>query len=115
MISGGFGLFYDTTAAGLLDDLLGNPPAAVSLRVRGTAGTGVLPFDNTAAGAPATFAASAAAFNINESFNTIYSNLQALGTQFNPPAVTALVGTMHTPQWQEWNLSVRQELNRTSC
>ena len=115
VISGGFGLFYDTTAAGLLDNLLGNPPSAVSLRVRGTAGVGVLPFDNTAAGAPATFAASAAAFNINESYNTIHANLLALGTAFNPPAVTALVGTMHTPQWQEWNLSVQQELNRTSA
>jgi outer membrane receptor protein involved in Fe transport len=114
VVSGGFGLFYDTTAAGLLDDLLGNPPSAVSLRVRGTAGVGVLPFDNTAAGAPATFAASAAAFNINESYNTIHANLAALGTAFNPPAVTALVGTMHTPQWQEWNLSVQQQLDRTS-
>jgi outer membrane receptor protein involved in Fe transport len=114
VISGGIGIFYDTTAAGLLDDLLGNPPAAVALRVKGVAGTGVLPFDNTAAGAPATFAASAAAFNITQSYNTISSNLAALGTAFNPPAFTSLVGTMHTPQWQEWNLSVQQQLDRTS-
>jgi len=114
VVSGGIGIFYDTTAAGLLDDLLGNPPAAVALRVKGTAGVGVLPFDNTAAGAPATFAASAAAFDITESYNTIYNNLHALGTAFNSPAFTALVGTMHTPQWQEWNLSVQQQLNRTS-
>jgi hypothetical protein len=114
VISGGIGIFYDTTAAGLLDDLLGNPPAAVSLRVRGTAGVGVLPFDNTSAGAPATFAASAAAFNINESYNTIKTNLATLGTAFTSPAFTSLVGTMHTPQWQEWNLSVQQQLNRSS-
>jgi hypothetical protein len=114
VVSGGIGIFYDTTAAGLLDDLLGNPPAAVALRVRGVAGVGVLPFDNTAAGAPATFSASAAAFNITESYNTIYNNLAALGTHFTSPGVTSLVGTMHTPQWQEWNLSVQQELNRSS-
>lgn len=114
VVSGGIGIFYDTTAAGLLDDLLGNPPAAVALRVKGTAGVGVLPFDNTAAGAPATFAASAAAFDITQSYNTIHTNLLALGTAFNPPAFTSLVGTMHTPQWQEWNLSVQQELNRSS-
>ncbi len=114
VVSGGIGLFYDTTAAGLLDDLLSNPPAAVQLRVRGTAGVGVLPFDNTSAGAPATFAASAAAFNINQNYNTIKANLKLLGTAFNSPGFTSLVGTMHTPQWQEWNLSLQQELSRTS-
>lgn len=114
VVSGGIGLFYDTTAAGLLDDLLGNPPAAVSLRVRGTAGVGVLPFDNTINGAPATYAASASAFNINESYNTIHTNLLAQGVAFNAPAFTALQGTMHTPQWQEWNFGVQQQLTRTS-
>ena len=59
-------------------------------------------------------AASAAAFNITQSYNTIHGNLSALGTAFNAPAFTSLVGTIKAPQWQEWNLSVQQELNRTS-
>ncbi len=61
VFSGGFGIFYDSPAAGLVDDLLGNPPVAVAIRVRPSAG--VLPFDP--AGGAATWAASANAFNIN--------------------------------------------------
>ncbi len=64
VISGGFGIFYDSPAAGVVDDLLANPPASVAIRVRPT--TGTLPFDP--AGGAATWAASANAFNINDSY-----------------------------------------------
>ncbi len=33
VISGGFGLFYDSPPAGLVDNLLGNPPVSVNFRV----------------------------------------------------------------------------------
>jgi len=115
VFSGGVALFYDNPAAGLLDNLLANPPASVALRVKGTPGVGVLPFDTTPNGAAATFQASAAAFSITDSYNTIKSNLSALGTAFNAPALTVLVGKIRSPQWQEWNFSVQQELNHNTA
>ncbi len=41
VISGGFGIFYDNLAAGLIDDLLGDPPATLAIRVRPAAGVPV--------------------------------------------------------------------------
>jgi len=109
VFSGGFGLFYDSPAAGLVDDLLGNPPVAVAIRVRPSAG--VLPFDP--AGGAATWAASASAFSINKTYSQIASQLSALGSSFSAPSITAIVGTIHNPQIQEWNFQVQQELGRS--
>ncbi len=112
VISGGFGIFYDNPAAGLVDNLLGNPPASVSLRIRNSpSSAGVLPFDPN--GAPATWQTSADAFSVTDSFNTIKTKLP-LGVKFNPPAVGAIIGTIKAPEWDEWNLSVQQELNRST-
>jgi hypothetical protein len=112
VVSGGVGLFYDNPAAGLVDNLLANPPASVALRIRNLpASNGVLPFDPN--GAPSTWQTSASAFNIADSFNQISAALPT-GVVFNPPAANGLVGTIHSPEWQEYNLSVQQELNRTT-
>ncbi len=81
-------------------------------RVRGNpTSVGVLPFDP--AGAPATWQASANAFNINDSFNTIQGNLPA-GVVFQPPAANGIIGKIKAPEWDEYNLSVQQELNRST-
>jgi hypothetical protein len=115
VISGGFGLFYDNPAAGLVDNLLLNPPASVSLRVRSPdLVTGVSPYDPTANGAPHSWAASAAAFDIKQSYNQIQATLTALGAHLTAPNANGIVGTIHSPEWQEWNLSVQQELNRST-
>jgi len=112
VISGGIGLFYDNPAAGLVDNLLGNPPASVSLRIRSAdTVTGVVPFDPN--GAPLTWQQSASAFNIKDSFNQISAALP-LGVHFNPPAIGSIVGTIKGPEWTEYNLSVQQELNRST-
>lgn len=112
VVSGGYGLFYDNPAAGLVDNLLANPPNSVALRVKNSpTSLGVLPFDP--AGAPNTWQQSASAFNINDSFNQI-SDALPVGVTFNPPAFGALVGTIKSPEWSEWNLSVQQELNRST-
>jgi Carboxypeptidase regulatory-like domain len=111
VVSGGYGLFYDNPAAGLVDNLLGNPPDAVAIRVRNSpSSAGVLPFDPN--GAPATWQASASAFTITDSFNQIKAALPT-GVRFNPPSVGAIVGTIKAPEWSEWNLSVQQELSRS--
>jgi hypothetical protein len=113
VISGGFGLFYDNPAAGLVDSLLANPPASVALRVRPS--TGALAFDSTSTGAAATFQAAASAFDINQSFNQIATTLRAQGVTFTAPAVTTIVGTIHSPQAQEWNLKVQQQVGRNTA
>jgi hypothetical protein len=33
---------------------------------------------------------------------------------FNPPAIGSIVGTIKSPEWTEWNLSLQQELNRST-
>ena len=109
VISGGFMLAYDNPPAGLVDDLLANPPAAVAIRVRPTAGT--LGFDP--AGGAATWQASANAFALNKTFSQLSSQLAALGSVFTAPAVTGLVGTIHAPMWREWNLQVQRQLSNS--
>jgi len=111
VLSGGFGQFYDNPAAGMVDNLLANPPVSVMFRVRNSpASKGVLPFDP--AGAPATWQASANAFTITDSFNQIKASLPP-GVAFNPPAANGILGTIKAPEWQEWNFSVQQELSRS--
>ena len=72
---------------------------------------GVLPFDP--AGAPATWSASANAFSINDSFNQIQASLP-VGVAFNPPAFGAIVGTIKSPEWTEYNFSVQQQFSRST-
>ncbi len=109
VISGGFGIFYDAPPAGLVDDLLLNPPVSVTFRVRPT--SGIAPFDPT--GGPAVYSAAASAFNINESYSQIATALHALGVNFPAPAFTGIVGTMHAPEVQEYNFQIQQQLSNT--
>lgn len=112
VISGGIGLFYDNPAAGMVDNLLANPPVAVALRIHPNPNTGTLPFDTTANGSAATFAAAASAFDITQSYNQIKATLAAQGAVFTAPGFTSIVGTIHSPQAQEWNLQVQQGFGR---
>jgi len=112
VLSGGIGLFYDNPAAGMVDNLLGDPPATVAIRVRNSpSSAGVLPFDPS--GAPATWAASASAFSITNSFNQIQQSLPT-GVVFNPPAFGAIVGETKSPEWTEYNLAIQQEINKST-
>jgi hypothetical protein len=110
VFSGGFGIFYDSPAAGMVDDLLTNPPVVVDIRVRPSAG--VLPFDP--AGGAATWAASANAFSMQKTYSQIASELKAMGSVFAAPAVTSLVGTIHAPRWYEWNFQIQRQLSNST-
>jgi hypothetical protein len=111
VVSGGIGIFYDNPAAGLVDDLLANPPASTTFRVT----PNVLGFDPTSKGAAATWNAAAGAFSLSQSYNQIKANLMAIGVSFPAPAFTSLIGTIHAPQAQEWNLQVQKELNKSTA
>lgn len=122
VLSGGFGIFYDLPPAGLLDSLLENPPASVQIRVRPgpsqsnpNAPFGALAFDPGPNGGAALWAASANAFSITSNYNTISTNLSALGSVFEPPSITSVVGKLHAPEWQEWNLSLQQQLTNSTA
>jgi len=118
IISGGIGIFYDNPPAGTVDLILSNPPAAVLFIISpldasgGT--TGILPFDH-ANGAPATFAAASAAFNVNKSFNQLSNDLNPI-IGYNPPiSFNSFQGTIHSPQVQEWNLKLDQQIGRSTA
>jgi hypothetical protein len=108
VISGGIGIFYDNPAAGLVDNLLANPPVSVNFRIRPP--TGTYGFDPTATGSAATFTAASQAFNISKSYNQIESELAAIDVVFPAPAFNNLNGTIHAPQAQEWNMKVEQQI-----
>jgi Carboxypeptidase regulatory-like domain len=120
VISGGVGVFYDNPAAGLVDNLLGNPPASVFFFISPLDAnfntTGILPFDATnPASGPNAFKAASAAFTINKSYNQLSNILNPI-IGFNPPiGISAIEGTIHSPQVQEWNLKIDQEISRSTA
>jgi hypothetical protein len=73
-----------------------------------------LPFDPGPNGGAAIWANSASNFNINSSYNQIAATLHSLGSVFNPPSITALVGTIHSPQWQEWSFGVQRQITNST-
>ena len=113
VISGGFGVFYDNPAAGLVDDLLSNPPVAVQIRVRPAAGVPV--FDPGPTGGAAIWQASANAFSLNKTFSQISSQLAALGSVFAAPTLTGIIGTVHSPRVLQWNLQIQRELTGSTA
>jgi hypothetical protein len=116
VISGGFGLFYDNPPAGLVDDLLANPPVSVAIRVRPAIGTPA--FDPGPNGSASTWSQSAAAFNngfaSGQTYTQIANSLLPFGVHFAAPSFTALQGTIHAPRWQEWNLQFQQQINNNT-
>ena len=117
VLSGGFGLFYDNPPAGIVDDLLGNPPVAVAIRVRPS--TGTLAFDPGTNGSVYTWTQSAQAFNngftSGQTYTQIHNSLLPFGVNFAAPAFTALNGTIQAPTWKEWNVQVQQQIGRSTA
>jgi Carboxypeptidase regulatory-like domain len=117
VISGGVGIFYDNPAAGLVDNLLGNPPASVFFFIQPLDASfnqiGILPFDSSnPSSGPNAFKAASAAFDINQSYNQLSATLNPI-IGFNPPiGISSIQGTIHSPQVQEWNLKIDQEIVR---
>jgi Carboxypeptidase regulatory-like domain len=116
VISGGIGIFYDNPAAGMLDYELGNPgnPPATTLFTISpldstSATTGIAPFT----AGPAAFAAASSTFTLSKSYNQLSSVLDPI-IGFNPPvSFNSIQGTIHSPQSQEWNLKVDQEVTKS--
>jgi carboxypeptidase family protein len=116
VVSGGIGIFYDNPAAGMLDYELGNPgnPPATTLftiapQDASGATTGIAPFT----AGPAAFAAASSAFTLSKSYNQLSAVLDPI-IGFNPPvSFNSIQGTVHSPQAQEWNLKLDQEVTKS--
>ena len=115
VISGGGGIFYDNPAAGIVDNLLSNPPHSVFFNIvpldANSATTGIAPFTD----GPPAFAAASAAFSVNKSFNQLSSELDPI-IGYNPPlSITSIQGKIHSPQVEEWNLKVDQLITTSTA
>jgi hypothetical protein len=116
VISGGVGIFYDNPPAGMLDQELGNPgnpPATTLFTIEpldaSSATTGIAPFTK----GPAAFAAASSAFTLSKSYNQLSAILDPI-IGYNPPvSFNSIQGTIHSPQAQEWNLKVDQEITKS--
>jgi len=116
VISGGVGIFYDNPPAGMLDEELGlpgNPPATTLFTIApldaAAATTGIAPFTN----GPVAFKAASSAFTLSKSYNQLSAILDPI-IGFNPPvSFNSIQGTIHSPQAQEWNLKVDQEVSKS--
>jgi hypothetical protein len=119
VISGGVGIFFDAPEAAPLGVLLTNPPISESFMIEPLDANGqtigILPFDSSASnGGPASFAAASAAFNVNRSYNQFAALLNPLIGYTPPISITAIEGTIHSPQAQEWNLKVDHEITQST-
>jgi hypothetical protein len=116
VISGGVGIFFDNPPAGMLDEELGNPgnpPATTLFTIEplDAAGgsTGIAPFT----AGPTAFQAASSAFTLSKSYNQLSAILDPI-IGYNPPvSFNSIQGTIHSPQAQEWNLKVDQEITKS--
>ncbi|MGB7436130.1 MAG: carboxypeptidase regulatory-like domain-containing protein [Candidatus Acidiferrum sp.] len=119
VISGGVGIFYDNPPAGMLDNLLANPPNSVLFNIApldASGGTlGIAPFTTAPTGGPTSFKAASSAFNIHDSYNELSSVLTPIIGYTPPLNITSIQGTIHSPQVQEWNLKVDQEITKSTA
>ncbi len=110
IISGGIGIFYDAMSQGIMENAFLTMPFQNRISVYNS-----LWADPTAAGAAAQAAASSQAiatgFANGATFNTLSSAVALAGGRFSAPGFTTFTGTMHTPQFQEWNLQIQRELS----
>ncbi len=91
VISGGFGLFYDSPAAGAVDDLLANPPVARPLNVQPTKAAPWPSIPDRTVRMPSTRplpTPSTPGFASGQTYTQIAAPLQQLGVPFAPPNFT---------------------------
>ena len=110
VISGGFGLFYDSIPASLLETFASNVPYVNEFRVYAGENRPVLWADPGTTGAAAVASRSnqglLAGFNAGQSFDQIQASIP----DFAAPSFYSAPGTMKTPRFQEWNLQIQEAL-----
>ncbi len=118
VVSGGFGIFYDAFPAVLGDNLMNNLPNSVSIN-QGYAFTGAPTYwaNQTAPTSPWIVGQNTGnlihnGFANGASYNTLSSSVPP--GLFPSPSINSMPGQFHTPRYQEWNLSIEQQLDDKS-
>lgn len=109
VLRGGIGFFFDRFPATVADDLLQNPPfnnGFVVGNITTSSGTTTIPLS----AAPATAAAANAAFLSGFSSGGTASSIAASNPFFAPPSFFNPAGSLHSPQYQEWNFQIEKAL-----
>lgn len=109
VISGGIGIFYDAIAQGLVEPAFQNMPGYADFRLADG-----LWADPGASGSLAQLKLSAAALQAGFPNGASYASLSAAtGGAFRRPTFSTYSGSMHTPQYQEWNLQVQHAVSNS--
>jgi len=111
VVRGGIGIFFDRFPATVADDMLTNPPFNNGFVVGSNppkAPNMVVPLS----AAPATAAAANTAFTNGFASG---ATLAMLSTNpfFSPPAFFNPASSLHSPQYQEWNLQVEKSIGQS--
>jgi len=112
VVRGGFGIFYDALAAGVVDNFMLNLPNVVTVY-----NTGAIPWaDTTTPNSPyIQGAASAAAIKSGFANGASYDSLRAeLGSSFRTPTYINQTGTFHTPYYEQFSLGIQQAIGDRS-
>ena len=120
-VRGGFGMFADAFPGQIADSFLNNPPTNVPFTILSqnfgnsnapAAGYALIP---TAAGSAGTVAANSnAAFSSGFLHGATLNSLLAV-PGFSPPNITNAVHHIHYPTYEEWSLTVEQQLTKTAA
>jgi len=118
VLRGGFGIFYDSLPATLVEQSMLNPPGLNEFNYRSSAATGLppVPWVPTAAGSGGSIlAASNTAFVNGFATGGTLASISATAPVFTPPSIFNPAGTFSTPRFQEWNLEVQQAIGTKSA
>lgn len=103
VIRGGIGIFYDPLPGLIADSLSNNPPLYNSYTV---SGNNLAPAEVTSLFRDAD-AANATFLNGFASGQTL-AQIQAVNSNFSPPAISVPDSRIHSPQYQRWSLEIEQ-------
>ncbi len=117
VVRGGFGIFYDALAAGVVDNYMLNIPNVVTVYNTANDTAGVPWADTVTANSPYIQGAnSAAAIKAGFPNGASYDSLSAqLGPAFHTPTYNNQAGTFHTPYYEQWSVGLQQALGDKSA
>jgi len=118
VLSGGFGIFYDAFPAFITDSFVNVPYQVGVTLLSPLFGGSSNVFWGDPAGAAATVATTASVIRNGNSTTPSITNGLTVGKLIAaggaPPNITGFPGKLRTPQYQEWNFQVQQELDNRS-
>jgi hypothetical protein len=116
VVRGGIGIFFDRFPATVADDMLTNPPFnngfVVGTIPPGTSSVVPAGMAVPLSAAPATAAAANTAFTSGFASGATLASLST-NPFFSPPAFFNPANSLHSPQYQEWNLQIEKGIGQS--